>query len=439
MKTQNSKIHYSDLYGEREEKFAFLESHTVKNTKWEVLNIEKFEQEFRKTRWSKKYKNGFYFFTPKMAGNIVEYGNFFGMDEIFSFNNVGGKPGDDAVLVGNSKYDVKNKVNQFAQLLKLDKTKARTEADKNLLKILDKFELDEGKIIPYNYRPFDTGFTYYDKEIYTRAVFKIKEQFDKENICLLATKIVTSHPFQHAFISEIFPDVIFLSNKGSTNTYVFPLYLYSNKESKNQIFKGQKKLGLSGEQAKLDEIGKGNGKTSNIKPEILAMLKEKYDKKVSPEEVFNYIYAVLYSNKYREKYQEFLKIDFPRVPFGKDYEIFKKLSKIGENLIQLHLLKDKSLEKGKARFMGTGADNVVRKRAYDTKENKIWINNEKYFDAVETEVWNYYIGGYQVLDKWLKDRIGKILNSEDIEHYLKIIECLKQTIKIQKEIDRLYK
>jgi len=80
----------------------------------------------------------------------------------------------------------------------------------------------------------------------------------------------------------------------------------------------------------------------------------------------------------------------------------------------------------------------VRKRAYDTKENKIWINNEKYFDAVETEVWNYYIGGYQVLDKWLKDRIGKILNSEDIEHYLKIIECLKQTIKIQKEIDEIY-
>jgi len=136
-----------------------------------------------------------------------------------------GKPGDDAVLVGNSKYDVKNKVNQFAQLLKLDKTKARTEADKNLLKILDKFELDEGKIIPYNYRPFDTGFTYYDKEIYTRAVFKIKEQFDKENICLLATKIVTSHPFQHAFISEIFPDVIFVSSiifKGYSSKSVNP-------------------------------------------------------------------------------------------------------------------------------------------------------------------------------------------------------------------------
>ena len=425
MEKNKTKIKYADLYGLRKEKFEFLKSHSVKNTKWQNLEIEKFEREFKKTRWAKKYSGGFYFFSPKMETNIIAYGNFLGVDEIFEFYNVGGKPGDDAILVDRNVNDLKVKINQFVQLLKFDKNKARTEADKNLLKIIDEFEFDEKNVIQYNYRPFDTQYTYYDKKIYTRPVPKLKMQFDEENICLLTTKIVTSHPFQHAFISEIFPDVIFLSNRGSTNAYVFPLYFYNqDTEQKNCSV------------AMFDKLDKPT-KRSNIKNEILEMLKAKYQKAIKPEEIFNYIYAVLYSNRYRKKYQEFLKIDFPRIPFAKDYKLFKKLDKIGKELIDLHLLKNRKLKKTTAKFCGTGL-NKIEKREYNKKEKRLYISEDQYFENIGLEVWEYYIGGYQVLDKWIKDRIGKNLSAEEAGHYLKIIESLQQTIEAQKKIDGLF-
>ncbi|NCP17406.1 hypothetical protein GW853_02575 [Candidatus Kuenenbacteria bacterium] len=425
MKTQNSKIHYSDLYGEREEKFKFLESHTVKNTKWEVLNA----------------KEPRYFFVPKDFSLGEEYNKFVSISEIFKEYNRGVVTSRDNFAIGNLEQ-LKSNLEIFTNKDFTDEMIKQTFkiTDTSGWKIKDARQkltnkgVDDNLFVDYLYRPFDRQKIYYEDFLLERARKDIMGHMQKENLCLLAMRQVYWKNYNHVFVSNTITDSrVFISNRGAAD--IFPLYLYPQKQNKTKIFKGQKKLGLSGEQAELEN---GENKTSNIKQEFLDGLKNNFGKKISAEEVFNYIYAVLYSNKYREKYQEFLKIDFPRVPFGKDYEIFKKLSKIGENLIQLHLLKDKSLGKGKARFMGTGVDNVVRKRAYDTKENKIWINNEKYFDAVETEVWNYYIGGYQVLDKWLKDRLGRELSREDIGHYLKVVECLKQTIKIQKEIDEIY-
>jgi len=425
MKTQNSKIHYSDLYGEREEKFKFLESHTVKNTKWEVLNA----------------KEPRYFFVPKDFSLGEEYNKFVSISEIFKEYNRGVVTSRDNFAIGNLEQ-LKSNLEIFTNKDFTDEMIKQTFkiTDTSGWKIKDARQkltnkgVDDNLFVDYLYRPFDRQKIYYEDFLLERARKDIMGHMQKENLCLLSMRQVYWKKYNHVFVYDNITDSrVFISNRGAAD--IFPLYLYPQKQNKTKIFKGQKKLGLSGEQAELEN---GENKTSNIKQEFLDGLKNNFGKKISAEEVFNYIYAVLYSNKYREKYQEFLKIDFPRVPFGKDYEIFKKLSKIGENLIQLHLLKDKSLGKGKARFMGTGVDNVVRKRAYDTKENKIWINNEKYFDAVETEVWNYYIGGYQVLDKWLKDRLGRELSREDIGHYLKVVECLKQTIKIQKEIDEIY-
>ncbi len=177
-------------------------------------------------------------------------------------------------------------------------------------------------------------------------------------------------------------------------------------------------------------------KEPNIKTEIIQKLSESYKKKITPEEIFYYIYAILYSNIYRKKYNEFLKTDFPRVPFTKDAKIFNKISKLGEELANLHLLKSKKLENGKdIKFPSIGT-NKAEKREY--KNNKIYINDKQYFEGIKSEAWNYHIGGYQVLDKWLKDRKDKVLSSEDVNHYLKVVTALKLTIETQKEIDKLY-
>ena len=157
----------------------------------------------------------------------------------------------------------------------------------------------------------------------------------------------------------------------------------------------------------------------------------------APEAILYYIYAILYSNIYREKYQEFLKSDFPRIPFTNDYKTFQRLAILGEQLVEFHLLKSKLLENPLARYEGSG-NNRVEKRDYREKSNSVYINDSQYFDKIAPKVWNYYIGGYQVLDKWLKDRKGRVLSLEDQLHFRKMITALSQTIDIQKRIDKFY-
>ncbi len=149
-----------------------------------------------------------------------------------------------------------------------------------------------------------------------------------------------------------------------------------------------------------------------------------------------YVYAVLYSNTYRIKYAEFLKIDFPRIPFTNNYEIFKEAAKVGEQLTDLHLLKHKSLNNPTVKYFGKGASDTIEKPVYNADENRVYINAERYFDNVTDEVWNYHIGGYQVMEKYLKDRKGRQM--DDPAHYCKMGTAIGETIKVQKEIDRVF-
>jgi predicted helicase len=148
-----------------------------------------------------------------------------------------------------------------------------------------------------------------------------------------------------------------------------------------------------------------------------------------------YVYAILYSNTYRKKYAEFLKIDFPRIPFTSDYKLFLQLAEFGEQLTELHLLKHKSLNKPVAKYKGKGDDRVVKPK-YDEERQMIFINDRNYFEGVSKEVWNYHIGGYQVMEKYLKDRKGRLM--EDAGHYCKMATSLQETIELQVKIDSLF-
>ena len=436
MKNNKSKIKYADLYGLRKEKYKFLKNHNVKNTKWQNLEIEKFDEKFLKTRWSKKYSSGFYFFSPKMGANIIAYGNFLGIDEIFEKYNAGIATGKDDVLVDFNKQSLISKLSiRDKSLFEIAMQNYGVKKD-----LVEKWcdELKninvEDEIKDYNYRIFDKRKVIYNNTILQRSRHKLMDNLISDNISLITTKILSSDKFQHSFVSDCIGDRCYISNLGREANYYFPLYLY-NQNNYAAPKKQEKNLGY-GTMMMFDAPAK-LAKQPNIKKEILEMLKIKYKKAVKPEEVFNYIYTILYSNKYREKYQEFLKIDFPRVPFTKDYKLFQEFGKLGKELIDLHLLKSKKLNKTISKFCGIGL-NEVEKREYIKKEKKLYINDKQHFTGIDSEIWEYYIGGYQILDKWIKDRIGKNLSREEVEHYLKVITSLRRTVELQKKIDGLY-
>jgi predicted helicase len=213
-------------------------------------------------------------------------------------------------------------------------------------------------------------------------------------------------------------------------SYLFPLYLYPDPDKKDLFshLKGAKE------------------RKPNISEKIFSALSETYKTKPNPESIFYYIYAVFYSNTYRTKYAQFLKTDFPRVPFTKDKRLFKKLAEYGKRLTDLHLMpacashadrQSPELDSPVAKFQGTG-DKRVDKIKYDKKAERVYINKDQYFEGLEENIWQYQIGGYQVCNKWLKDRKGKVLSLDDIKHYCKVATAIKHTINIQKSIDEIY-
>jgi len=156
-------------------------------------------------------------------------------------------------------------------------------------------------------------------------------------------------------------------------------------------------------------------------------------KTFGPEDIFYYAYAVFHSPTYRTRYAEFLKIDFPRLPLTSDKELFAQLVAKGKELVELHLLKSSKVDDFITTYSEAG-DNKVEKVAY--ADGKVHINNKQYFGELPEEVWNFKVGGYQVCEKWLKDRRGRVLSSEDITHYQRVVVALKETIRLMREIDQ---
>lgn len=208
--------------------------------------------------------------------------------------------------------------------------------------------------------------------------------------------------------------------------YVFPLYLYHEevlKNGKEQILE-TKMPNLN--KTIIDEIAQRLGL-------LFTNEKEETKKTFAPIDILDYIYAVLYSPGYREKYKEFLKMDFPRVPYPDDVKKFWQLVKLGARLRHLHLMEGVEPLQGLADYDVKGSNVVER---HDPVGDKVWINDTQYFDHVPSEVRNFFIGGYQPAQKWLKDREGLPLNYDDIRHYQKIVHILKKTIEIMKDVDK---
>jgi predicted helicase len=250
---------------------------------------------------------------------------------------------------------------------------------------------------------------------------------------VLPRRVETAIPWGHVFVADGIVEHVAVSLK--TIDYCFPLHLYEESGSGGS----GRRSGFSRYQPAFvfEPAAAYSVRHSNISSNLLISLANAYKRQPAPEQIFHYIYALLYSNAYRKRYAELLKTDFPRVPFTKDYKLFKKLAERGEELVELHLLKSKKLAKPMAKCEGSG-DLRVDKVTYDQKKACIHINPEKWFTGIPANVWEYHIGGYQVSEKWLKDRKGKQLSSEEVAHYARIVTAIAETITIQQSLDDLF-
>lgn len=408
-----AKVYHSELWGLRESKYDWLKENDIHHTEWSRLTP----------------KSEFYFFIPRDERLLEQYEKYQKITDIFPHNGVGMTTARDKFVIDNDIKILENRIRLFKNSKFIDENlhnffEIRKKKGWNIRKawnMLQSINDSELKkfILPVLYRPFDIRWIFYHDSVVWRTVKIIMLHMMQENLGLITVRQVAEGIFNHAIITKsIVESRITLSNKGIA--YLYPLYIYRT-ANKKDLFNNINSV----------------EKQPNITPEFFKIFKELYTKKPTPESIFYYIYAVLYSNIYRKKYAEFLKIDFPRIPFTKDYGLFSKMGDWGQKLVDLHLLKSSELEDPIAKFSAAG-DNKVEKLTYDKNTLRVYINKTQYFEGVPQEVWEYQIGGYQVCNKWLKDRKGRKLSLEDIKHYCRIVTSLQKTIETQKEIDELY-
>lgn len=416
------KVYHLSQFGLRDKKYEWLELNSFSKVNYEEINPV--------SPW--------YFFVPRNTKNISHFLDWKKVNEIFPINNVGIVTARDHFSIDYELNPLKNRIRQFRDI-KVDESllkeafKLKDTSTFKLTKFRNEAAKDkdwESNFKKITYRPFDIRYIYYSKWVVERPIFDTMQHMLKENIGLTigrAGQVVgLEHLWNLVFLTDNLIDFNLYYRGGEL---LFPLYLYKKETSKKSPVQS---MLLFEPEIKYDS----KNRTPNIDKTIYETLNKNYNKGLAPEEILYYIYGVLFSNIYREKYAEFLKIDFPRIPFTKDYQTFKTLSDFGLQLSELHLLKSKHLDNTLSKYQGLSENDRIEKVTYNEQEKRIYINKDKYFDNVETVIWNYQIGGYQVLQKYLKDRKGRIM--DDSRLYCRIITALSNTIEIQKQIDEIY-
>lgn len=413
-KGELGKIFHYDLFGKRELKYDFLTKNNLKSVNFTELNPEK----------------PFFFFIQKNDNGKIEYENGFSLEKLFNSQSMGITTARDGFAIDFDSNKLAERIKDFC-----DKNIPQNEFQlKYNLKENYQWKVQEQRnltpefnpsfIKRVSYRPFDTRYIYFQDNIVFRSRRQIMNNFRFENYALNLVKIGRSEDAQNYFISNQITDKSLTSSLDNAN--VFPLYLYP--EDDNQ-----------------QTLDGNHDRRPNLNPETVKQIaddlgltftneKSATSNTFAPIDLLDYIYAVLHSPTYREKYKEFLKIDFPRVPAPPEQDTFWKLVKLGGELRQIHLLESSTVESYITQYPEDG-DNVVTKPVY--KNGNVFINETQYFAHVPEVAWNFYIGGYQPAQKWLKDRKGRELGYEDILHYQKIIVALSETDRIMKEIDKI--
>jgi predicted helicase len=399
-----AKVYHAELWGGRDSKYERLETGKLKEMNFKKLDTPA----------------PLYFFIPQNYDDSAEYESGFSLSKLFPVNVTGIVTSRDGFVIGDDRESLIRRIKDFC-----DKS-MDTPTFQSHYHLKENYQwkcAEQRKLIPdfdeknfqkITYRPFDERNIYYQ----TNLVFRMREGFMNnflhgDNVGLILSKRVEIPEFSHVFVSSQMIQHHTMSLKEVNIS--FPLYTY-------------------------EKIGNLEEKRSNLDPKIYAAIK-KIVPKVTPESVFDYIYAVLHSPAYRKRYAEFLRSDFPRIPYPKDVKTFDALAKLGGEIRALHLMESKTLEGLITSYPVGGDHEVVKARWEDTDKKqglgKVWINTTQYFDHVPKTAWEFYIGGYQPAQKWLKDRQGRNLSADDIKHYQRIIVALTQTDRLMQEIDQI--
>ncbi len=417
-----AEVKHFDLQGKRDLKYKFLTENALKSIEWN--NLQPNEPNF--------------FLVKKDFEESEVYEKGFKIDELFDKNGSGIKFRKDNLLVKNhfTPNDVKRMIQNINTLSKSEILKMydfKETEDWTLEGKKDLFKTgDNSSIVPVSYRPFDLRYTYYpiDKinEIIPRGDSRrvLMKNIIKGSLAFICFRQSRDGVIGNFWITKEIVSKDIISSLDSAT--IFPLYLYPDQT-------GQLNFGTN------------TARTPNLNPAIIQQIadglgiafeaEKSTQNSFSPIDVLDYIYAVLHSPNYREKYKEFLKIDFPRVPYPSDLSTFRKLVDLGGQIRQIHLLESPIVEEYITEYPIAGDDKVGKIVAKPTEEHfvRVYINESQYFDKVPKIAWEFYIGGYQPAQKWLKDRKDRTLNFEDILHYQKIIVALTETDRLMKAID----
>ena len=368
-----------------------------------------------------------YFLVPRSDEGRVLYETFYSTPAIFSIGSTGVLTGNDGIAVFNSQADIVNFLNKIIDEDPIAKKAAGTSfKQKDLPDIarigamLRSEGVNSELMRSLAYRPFDKRFYYDHDAVIFRRRKKIMSNLNHRIPALSVCRLTKGEPWCHVFVSDSAADDSFVSDKSKERAYVYPLKISTDESS---AINSKDKLSRHQYQ-------------ENLAPAFRSFLDAHYDHHYSPEEILGYIYAVLHAPFYRQRYAEFLRIDFPRIPFARARKEFDALALLGDGLINAHLLR-KQKRQGLAELKVKGS-NVVEAVRYSPQEQAIYINKTQHFAPVPQNVWEFHIGGYQVIDKYLKSRKTRELSLDEINLVGAIADSLAFTIAQMAKIDVAY-
>ena len=436
--TDKCAVYHGDLWGHREKKYEFLGANDVSTTEWRTLKPR--EEEF--------------FFVPRDERRRKEYDSGWKVSELFGKYSSGIQTKKDALTI---QFDAKSAFETVQRFAGMEADEARQafglgeDTDgwsiENAIRDLNKATITKEKVVPILYRPFDIRFTYYtghSSGFHGRPRHEImRHLLAGRNLGLISMRQIAGEEHNHFGVTRIVNchGTFYLGNRGQD--YLFPLYLYDGGEDETR------KRGDGGGTMLMALFEPSVGystRRANLNPKFIQDLTQRLGlkwlpvdrgdlrKSVGPEDVFHYAYAVFHSPTYRERYVEFLKTDFPRLPLTSDLKLFRWLAAKGAELVALHLMESPKLNNFSTTFPLKG-DDVVEKVQFTDNDKRVWINARQYFGGVPKTVWEFHVGGYQVCEKWLKDRKGRKLSYKDIQHYQKVVLALAETSRLMRELD----
>lgn len=417
-----AQVYHADLYGTRESKYAGLAENDVSTTHWQTL----------------KPQAPFYLFAPQDETLRTEYESGWNITDIFPNTLLGPNSHRDDFAISFIEDVARERIGDLANHnFSNDELREKYSLTDNRdwkLGEARKFDFNKTRPTRCIYRPFDYRWMLYGSYAFDYPRPEINDHLLHPNFALITTRQTKENFAVYATNLPAGQHKLATPYDGS---YLSPLYLYPT--AKTDLF---------------DDSAAGS-RRPNLAPECIADFSARLQldfvpdgcgnlrKTFGPEDVFHYAYAVFHTPTYRSRYAEFLKIDFPRLPLTRDVALFRSLCALGKELVALHLMEQ--LPKLETSYPVAG-DNTVEAVRYSEPPpplpqasegslGRVWINQTQYFDNVPPEVWGYHIGGYQVCQKWLKDRKGRQLSYDDLTHYRGIVAALARTIELQAAID----